>query len=92
MMRTHLTCDTLSGRPLIIDITIFLQVIAEDQDLVGMVKYGSEGVAPAPTYFDLDPDTGEITVSRDLTQDRRTTYIVCATTIHMELGTQYIFY
>ncbi len=49
---------------------------AEDQDLVESIEYGTEGVAPAPTYFSLNAANGDITVARDLMQDRRTTYTV----------------
>ena len=52
---------------------------AEDQDLAGKIVYGTDGIVPAPTYFSLDPTTGEIKVQRDLRQDRRTVYTVSIT-------------
>lgn len=51
-------------------------VRAEDLDLQEKIEYGTEGIAPAPTYFTCDSSTGEIRLARDLRQDRRTTYIV----------------
>lgn len=43
---------------------------------VGTLVYGTNGIAPAPTYFNLDSATGEIRVVRDLKQDRTTVYTV----------------
>lgn len=51
-------------------------VRAEDLDLQEKIKYGTEGISPAPTYFSCDEDTGEIKIARDLRQDRKTAYIV----------------
>ena len=53
-----------------------LRVSAEDQDLVEQIEYGTQGVAPAPTYFSLDAQTGEIKVAKDLQLDYGTSYIV----------------
>ena len=61
----HVSCSTVS-----------LQVVAEDGDLVGSIKYGTSGVVPAPTYFSVNPSTGEVKVAKDLTEDRSTIYIV----------------
>lgn len=65
------------------------RVSAEDQDLAGEIRYGTQGVAPAPTYFGLDPETGQISVAKDLGQDRTTTYTVsgtsCSTLLFLSL-------
>ena len=53
-----------------------VQVKAEDQDLAGKIVYGTDGIVPAPSYFSLDPVSGEIRVQRDLRQDRRNVYTV----------------
>ena len=52
------------------------KVTAEDKDKKGTLVYGTNGVAPAPTYFSLDSSTGDIKVARDLSQDRTTLYTV----------------
>lgn len=52
------------------------QVKAEDADLQGKIVYGTNGVVPAPTYFSLDSQTGEIRLLRDLRTDRNTVYTV----------------
>jgi protocadherin Fat 4 len=57
------------------------KVLASDEDMVGKIVYGTQGLAPAPTYFTLDAETGEITVARDLRQDRRTQYTLRVTAI-----------
>ena len=74
---------TFIGTPYEVSISEFRQtgssifkVVAEDQDIVGQIEYGTEGIVPAPTYFTCDSNTGEIRVARDLRQDRRTTYTV----------------
>ena len=53
-----------------------LRVEAEDDDLVGDIVYGVQGVAPAPTYFSVDSDSGVISVAKDLTGDRNVIYTV----------------
>ncbi len=52
------------------------RVLAEDEDIVGNIQYGSQGVAPAPAYFGINPTTGEINITQDLSTDRRTSYTV----------------
>ncbi len=61
-------------------VSIF-KVFAVDQDMVGTIVYGTAGLVPAPTYFSLDAKTGEISVARDLRQDRRTIYTVSTTAL-----------
>ena len=52
------------------------QVLAEDQDATGSIRYSTSGIVPAPTYFSIDPETGEISVAKDLTEDRTVIYTV----------------
>ena len=40
------------------------------------IRYGSQGVAPAPAYFNINPQTGEINITQGLSTDRRTSYTV----------------
>ena len=65
-------------------------MLSEDKDLIGDIKYGTQGIVPAPTYFNLDTDTGEITVARDLRQDRRTTYTVRKTLFYIRFVSFFI--
>jgi len=52
------------------------RVTAEDKDMKGKLVFGTNGVAPAPTYFSLNSSTGDIKIARDLSQDRTTLYTV----------------
>ena len=44
---------------------------------VGRIVYGTSGVAPAPSYFSVEP-SGEVRVLQDLTTDRALVYTVSA--------------
>ena len=52
------------------------KVLAEDEDQIGNIRYGSQGIAPAPAYFGINPATGEINITQSLLTDRRTSYTV----------------
>ncbi len=51
-------------------------MLAEDEDQIGNIRYGSQGVAPAPAYFSINPQNGEINITQSLSTDRRTSYTV----------------
>ena len=44
------------------------QVVAEDPDLKGEMRYRLDGYQPGTRFFGLDTTTGEIILQRDLTQ------------------------
>ena len=53
-----------------------MTVTATDKDIEGEIIYGTSGIVPAPSFFQVDENSGVITVRTDLTQNRRLIYAV----------------
>ncbi|XP_062579030.1 protocadherin Fat 3-like [Saccostrea cucullata] len=48
-------------------------VSAVDPDIRGRIQYEVVGIYPAPSFFDVDKDTGAIRITRDLKEDKSAT-------------------
>ena len=54
----------------------YTKVVAYDQDLQGTMKYTVLGDMPAPTFFDINEDSGRLFVKSDLRQHDEMVYTV----------------
>lgn len=52
------------------------RVTANDNDLLGTIVYRVLGDVPATSYFDVDSQTGAVSVKANLLQDRTLSYTV----------------
>ena len=56
---------------------VVFEVSGQDSDQKGQLRYNIIGDPPAPEFFDINEESGEITIKRNLMEDYAPYYMVC---------------